>query len=81
MAALGKRVGRNRVRGSSTLTKWIKKYEREDILPKRIKVETMQEIDELQAIRKRIRELEAALADVPMDYCLRARFWTEPASV
>jgi hypothetical protein len=37
-------------------------YGREDILPKRIKVETMKEIDELQAARRRIGELAAALA-------------------
>jgi hypothetical protein len=49
-------------------------YGREDMLPKRIKVETMNEIDELKAARSRIRELEAALADVHMDYCLESAF-------
>jgi transposase-like protein len=65
---------RNGIRGASTLNKWIKQYGREDILPKRIKVETMNEIDELQAARSRIRELEAALADAHMDYCLERAF-------
>jgi transposase-like protein len=65
---------RNGIRGGSTLSKWIKKYGREDILPKRIQVETMNEIDELQAARSRIRELEAALADAHMDYCLESAF-------
>jgi transposase-like protein len=65
---------KNGIRGSSTLTKWIKHYGREDILPKRIKVETMVEIDELKAARKRIGELEAALADAHMDYCLESAF-------
>jgi hypothetical protein len=40
-------------------------------LPKRIKVET---IDEIKAARTRIRELEAALADAHMDYCLEGAF-------
>jgi transposase-like protein len=53
---------RNGIRGCATLRKWIKQYGQEDMLPKRIKVETMKEIDELQEARKRIRELEAALA-------------------
>jgi hypothetical protein len=44
------------------VNKWVNQYGREDILPKRVKVETMNAIDELQAARKRIRELEAALA-------------------
>jgi transposase-like protein len=65
---------RNGIRGAVTVTKWIKNYGREDILPKRIRVETMKEIDELQAARKRIRELEAALADAHMDYCLERAF-------
>jgi hypothetical protein len=46
-----------------TVAKWIKQYGRDDILPKRIKVETMDEIDEMKAARSRIRELETANAD------------------
>jgi hypothetical protein len=34
----------------------------------------MDEIDELQTARRRIRELEAALADAHMDYCLESAF-------
>jgi hypothetical protein len=44
------------------------------VLPKRIKVETMKELDEMKEARKRIRELEAALADAHMDYCLESAF-------
>jgi transposase-like protein len=58
---------RNGIRGASTLNKWLKQYGREDMLPKRIKVETMTERDELQEARRRIRELEAARADAHMD--------------
>jgi transposase-like protein len=65
---------RNGIRGGSTLSKWIKRYGREELLPKRIKVETMKERDELQGARRRIRELEAALADAHMDYCLESAF-------
>jgi transposase-like protein len=32
---------RNGIRGGSTLSRWLKQYGREDMLPKRIKVETM----------------------------------------
>jgi transposase-like protein len=65
---------RNGIRGGSTVRNWIKQYGRKDILPTRIKVETMNEIDELKAARNRIRELEAALADAHMDYCLERAF-------
>jgi transposase-like protein len=43
---------RNGIRGGSTVKGWIKQYGREDLLPKRIKVETMKEIDELKAGRR-----------------------------
>ncbi|MDR3355689.1 MAG: hypothetical protein LBO04_00665 [Spirochaetaceae bacterium] len=59
---------RNGIRGSQTLSKRVKQYGREDTLPKRIKAGTMNEIDELQAARSRIREMEAALADAHTGY-------------
>jgi hypothetical protein len=42
----------NGIRGSTTLRGWIKQYGREDILPKRVRVETMDEIDELRTAHK-----------------------------
>lgn len=62
------------IRGNATLTKWIRKYGREDLLPKRIRIETMKEVDQLQKARRRIRELEAALADAHIDHCLEHAF-------
>jgi transposase-like protein len=60
--------------GMTTIKKWIKKYGRSELLPKRVRVETMTEIDELQEAKKRIRDLEKALADSHMDYCLERAF-------
>ena len=62
------------IRGKNTIQNWIKKYGREDILPKRVRVETMAEIDELKEAKKRIRDLEKTLADLQMDYCLERAF-------
>jgi len=62
------------IRGQTTVTKWIRKYGREDLLPKRIRIETMEEVDQLKAARKRIKELEAALADAHIDHCLEHAF-------
>jgi transposase-like protein len=73
-ASFNEALRRNGIRGYRTLVKWLKQYGREDILPKRIKVETMDEVDEMKAARRRIRELEAALADAHMDYCLESAF-------
>ena len=69
-ATLGEAQRKNGIRGHGTLVYWIKKYGREDILPKRIKVETMNEIDELKVLRKQNKELKAALADAHMDWCI-----------
>ena len=60
--------------GADTVQKWIKKYGRPELLPKRVRVETMTEIDELKEAKKRIRDLEKALADSHMDYCLERAF-------
>lgn len=58
------------IRGAETVTQWIRKYGREDLLPKKIKIETLKERDELKEARKRIRQLEAALADAHIDCSL-----------
>lgn len=60
--------------GMSTIARWIRQYGREDLLPKNVRVETLKERDKLKEARKRIRELEAAVADAHMDYCLERGF-------
>lgn len=62
------------IKGCGTVENWVRKYSREDLLPKRVRIETMKEVDELKAARKRIRELEAALADAHIDQCLEHAF-------
>ena len=58
------------IRGSATVPQWIRKYGSERILPKKVKIETLKERDELKEARKRIRQLEAALADAHIDCSL-----------
>ena len=60
--------------GAETVKGWIRKYGRDDLLHKRIRIETMKEVDQLKEARKRIRELEAALADAHIDNCLEHAF-------
>ncbi len=62
------------ISGMTTIQKWLKKYGREELLPKRVRIETMAEIDELKEAKKRIRDLEKALSDSHMDYCLERAF-------
>jgi len=60
--------------GADTIRKWMVKYGREDLLPKRIRIEKMKEINELKESRKRVRQLESALADAHIDNCLEEAF-------
>ncbi len=60
--------------GSVTVPGWVRKYGREDLLPKRIRIETLKERDELKEAKKRIRELEAAVADAHIDHCLEKAY-------
>lgn len=59
---------------SETVRRWLRKYGREDLLPKRIRIETLKEADRLKEAKKRIKELEAALADAHIDSCLEHAF-------
>jgi transposase-like protein len=56
--------------GLATIQRWVRQYGNEKILPKKVKIETMKERDELKEAKKRIRELEAALADAHIDHAL-----------
>ena len=60
--------------GTMTIWRWARKYGREDLLPKIVRVETLDERDELKEARKRVRELEAAVADAHLDYCLEKAY-------
>lgn len=60
--------------GATTVYKWVRKYGREDLLQKRVRIETLKERDELKESQKRIRELEAALADAHIECCLEKAY-------
>jgi len=63
------------IRGSTTVRRWVRKYGREELLSKRVRIETLKEQDELKLARKRIRELEAAVADAHIDHCLEKAYF------
>ena len=62
------------IRGGSTVSQWIRKYGRNDLMPKKVRIETLKERDELKEARKRIRQLEAALADAHIDCSLESSY-------
>jgi transposase len=63
------------IRGANTISNWIRKYGREDLLPKYMRIETLKERDELKEARKRIRELEAAVADAHIGHVVEKAYF------
>lgn len=54
------------IAGQGTVRSWLRKYGRPDLMPQRVIITTMAEVDETKALKKRVRELEKALADTHM---------------
>jgi transposase-like protein len=51
------------IKGTTTVQRWVRQYGREHLLRRVVRVETVDEVSELKALRKRVRELESALSD------------------
>jgi transposase-like protein len=51
------------IKGTTTVQRWVRQYGRGHLLGKVVRVETVDEVSELKALRKRVRELESALSD------------------
>lgn len=62
------------IRGCGTVQAWIRKYGKEHLLSKVVRVETPKEINELHQLRKRVRELEHGLADAHLDLKLEQAY-------
>jgi transposase-like protein len=62
------------IRGGATLQNWMRRYGREHLLRKVVRVETPKEVSESKELRKRVRELEKALADAHIDSMLDAAY-------
>lgn len=54
------------IRGTDTVNRWLHRYGTGKCVPKRIKIMSLNEIDEAKELKKRVRALERALADAQM---------------
>lgn len=52
--------------GMTTVHRWLRRYGTGTRTPKRIKIMSLEEIDETKELKKRVRDLEKALADTHM---------------
>ena len=51
------------IRGQGTIERWAVKYGKDHLVGKVVRVETAKEVSELRTLRKRVKDLEKALAD------------------
>jgi len=61
------------IRGAATVPSWVRKYGNGS-WGKRIRVETPEEINETEQLKRRVRALERALADANIDLALERQF-------
>ena len=62
------------VKGSRTVALWVQRFGKEHLLRKVVRVMKADERGEVEALRKRVRELERALADAHLDLKLEAAY-------
>ena len=53
--------------GSTTIQKWLKKYGKNHLLNKIVRVETIDEIQEIKALKKEIKALKEAYAEMTIE--------------
>jgi len=62
------------ISGQGTIQYWARKYGKNHLLGKVVRVETPKEVSEVQKLRKRVRQLEKALVDAEIDRRLEAAY-------
>jgi transposase-like protein len=62
------------IKGTVTVSRWLRQYGRKDLTARRISITTMDQQDETKELRKRVRELEKALADSYMSGLLKESY-------
>lgn len=51
------------IKGETTIRSWLKKYGKDNLLPKKVRIEMPKEQDQIKSLKQRIKELEKTLAD------------------
>jgi len=60
--------------GGKTITEWVKKYGKEHLLPRTIRVTKANEKSEIQKLRKRVKELERAVSDSRIEVLIEREY-------
>jgi transposase-like protein len=72
VAAARERYG---IRGGNTVQYWLKRYGKNHLRSKVVKVQTPKDRDQVKALKKRIRDLEKALASTQVDAVLNDAYY------
>jgi len=51
------------IKGGSTISKWVRSFGKDHLLNKIVRIETMEEKDQVRELQRQLREAKAALAD------------------
>jgi transposase-like protein len=62
------------VKGTGTVARWVRQFGKDHLLGKLVRVMKTDEQSEVKALRKRVRELERALADAHLDLKLEEAY-------
>lgn len=62
------------IRGQTTVSGWVRKYGRNHLIGKVVRVETVDERDELKRLKQRVRELEALVTDQALDLAVERTY-------
>ncbi len=63
------------ITGGETLTKWLKKYGKNHLLPKMVRIETVDDQNQIEHLKKRIKLLEKALTETRLDQILAESYF------
>ncbi|NOZ13599.1 MAG: transposase [Acidobacteria bacterium] len=63
------------IRGNQTIQNWLKKYGREHLLPRKVRIEVPDEQNQIKKLKKEIRNLKLALADAKVGEVLNRAFF------
>jgi transposase-like protein len=75
LASVAEARKRYDIRGGNTVQSWLRKFGRNHLLNKVVEVRSAEDRDEVKALKKRIRELEKALADTQVNAVLSEAYY------
>ena len=63
------------IRGGGTIQRWMRKYGKNHLISKVVEVKTPKDLDQIKALKQRVKELEKALAQTQVRAVLNESFY------